>query len=118
MRNAFPIISSRTFAQLLWASIALMEIQHVVEGGSHEISVEKRSAWTTSRIMGSPEPPLPYITEPVFPSLKFQQCLELTAIPGSNRLLVVEQAGKVFTFPNQPDIATADLVVNFGLCAK
>jgi uncharacterized repeat protein (TIGR03806 family) len=114
MRNAFPIIGSRTFAHLLWASIALMEIQHVVEGGSHEISVEKRSAWTTSRIMGSPEPPLPYITEPVFPSLKFQQCLELTAIPGSNRLLVVEQAGKVFTFPNQPDIATADLVVNFA----
>ncbi|MEI6540023.1 MAG: PQQ-dependent sugar dehydrogenase, partial [Planctomycetota bacterium] len=91
-----------------------MEIQHVVEGGSQEVSVEKRPAWTTSRIMGSPEPPLPYITEPVFPSLKFQQCLELTAVPGSNRLLVVEQAGKVFTFPNQPDIATADLVVNFA----
>ena len=114
MRNAFPIISSRTIAQLLCTSIALMAIHHDVEGGSQEISVEKRSAWTTSRIMGSPEPPLPYITEPVFPSLKFQQCLELTAIPGSNRLLVVEQAGKVFTFPNQPEIATADLAVNFA----
>ena len=114
MRNAFPIIGSRTFVHLLWAFIALMEVQHVVEGGSQEIRVEKRSAWTTSRIMGSPEPPLPFITEPVFPSLKFQQCLELTAIPGSNRLLVVEQAGKVFTFPNQPEISTADLVVNFA----
>lgn len=114
MRNAFPNIIPGTFVQLLLASIALMAIHHVVEGGSQEISVQKRLAWTTSRIMGSPEPPLPYITEPMFPSLKFQQCLELTAIPGSNRLLVVEQAGKVFTFPNQPDIATADLLVNFA----
>jgi uncharacterized repeat protein (TIGR03806 family) len=73
-----------------------------------------RPAWTSSRITGSPEPPLPYTTERVFPSLTFNQCLDLVAEPGSNRLFVVEQSGKIFSFPNRPDAARADLVIDFA----
>ena len=79
-----------------------------------KIGIETRVAWTTSRITGSPEPPLPYVTERVFPALKFNQCLDITSAPGSDRLYVVEQSGKVFSFPNKPDIAKTDLVLDFA----
>ena len=73
-----------------------------------------RAPWATSHVKGTPEPPLPYVTERAFPSLKFQQSLDLTAAPGSDRLFVVEQSGKIFSFPNQDDVATADLVIDFA----
>lgn len=76
--------------------------------------VSLRKPWTASRVAGSPESPLPYITERAFPLLKFNQCLDLVSMPGSNRLFVVEQSGKIFSFPNQADIAEADLVVDLA----
>ena len=77
-----------------------------------EIASAKRVPWTTSRIIGSPDPPLPYTTERAFPALKFTQCLDLVAAPGSDRLFVVEQEGKIFSFPDRPDVKSADLVVD------
>jgi putative heme-binding domain-containing protein len=73
-----------------------------------------RAAWKTSRIHGSPEPPLPFVAERVFPALKFTNCLDLAAMPGSDRLFVVEQAGKIFSFPNKPDVKQADLVIDLA----
>jgi putative heme-binding domain-containing protein len=75
---------------------------------------EKREPWTTSRIFGSPEPPLPYITERVFPALKFNQCLDITTAPGSDRLFVVEQAGRIFSFVNQHHVSEPDLAVDLA----
>jgi uncharacterized repeat protein (TIGR03806 family) len=75
--------------------------------------VANRTPWKTSRISGSPDPPLPYTTERVFPSLKFNQCLDIAKVPGSDRFFVAEQSGKLFSFPNKPDVEQADLVVDF-----
>lgn len=79
-----------------------------------KFGIENRVSWTTSRISGSPEPPLPYVTERVFSALKFNQCLDITTAPGSDRLFVVEQSGKIFSFVNKPDVTEPDLVVDFA----
>jgi putative heme-binding domain-containing protein len=76
--------------------------------------IQKRAAWTTSRITGSPERPLPYVTERAFLNLKFKDCLDLAAAPGSDRLFIAEQAGKIFSFKNQPDVKSADLVIDLA----
>ena len=47
-----------------------------------------------------------------FPALKFNKCLDLARAPGSDRLFIVEQDGKIFSFPNDPEVKTADLVVD------
>jgi len=78
------------------------------------VGLQQRVAWTTSRVFGSPEPPLPYVTERAFPALQFNQCLDLTSAPGSKRLFVVEQDGRIFSFPNQVDVAQADLVADLA----
>ena len=68
-----------------------------------------RPAWTTSRVHGSPEPPKPYRTERVFSHLKFDQPVAMMPAPGSDRLFVAELGGKLYSFPNQPDVSQADL---------
>lgn len=92
MTHAYRCLS---FALLATAAISTLLAQ----------PVEPRPAWTTSRITGSPEPPRPYVTERIFPALEFDQPVELVAIPGTNRLLILEVTGKIFSFANMPDAA-------------
>ena len=71
-----------------------------------------RSPWTTSRVIGSPEPPLPYTSERAFPALKFDRCLDITHAPGTDRLFVAEQAGKIYSFTTNGDVEEAELCVD------
>src|SRR5260221_4894951 len=76
--------------------------------------LEKRVPWTTSNVKGSPEPPPPYKTELAFPKLpKFEEPLDLTYAPGTNRLFVAGRWGKIWSFVNKKDVDTADLVLEF-----
>ena len=94
------------------ATVADCASRHIATAAPPEVGIQKRIPWTTSRITGSPDPPLPYVTERAFPSLKFDKCLDITSTPGSDRLFVLEQSGKIFSFPNNPDVKAADLVVD------
>ena len=74
----------------------------------------ERTAWTGSRLVGSPEPPPPYRLERVFPELTLNQPVELLAIPGTNRLVAVEVTGKVVSFENRPDVKETTLVADLA----
>ena len=74
--------------------------------------IEKRVPWTASKFHGTPGPPLPYLSERVFPALTFQNPVDLVAVPGTDRLLVVELGGKLWTFSNRPDASKAELAAN------
>src|SRR5262245_58242095 len=79
-----------------------------------DFGIDKRVPWTTSKVIGSPEPPPPYTTEPAFPKLpKFEEPLDLTYAPGSNRLFVAGRWGKIWSFVNKRDVDKADLVLEF-----
>jgi putative heme-binding domain-containing protein len=73
-----------------------------------EPSLPARAPWTTSRVVGSPDPPPPLKVVRAFPNLKFEKPLLMVRMPGSDRLIVGEQAGVLHSFANRPD-ATADL---------
>jgi len=75
---------------------------------------ERRVPWSSSKIVGTPEPPPPYRTQQVFPRLKFNEPLAMTWVPGSSQLLVVERRGKLFTFENSPAVEKADLLLDTG----
>src|SRR5476651_1825663 len=72
----------------------------------------KRIPWTTSRLTGSPDPPHPYKVERAFPKLTFKNPLLLTMAPVGNRFFVGEQAGKIYSFPNDPLCSKADLFLD------
>jgi len=105
---------SRYIATLVLVSLFLAATRHVAMADPPTVGIEHRIAWTTSRVTGSPEPPLPYVTEQVFPKLKFNECLDIAIAPGSDRLYVVERRGKIFSFPHRPDVAAADLAIDFA----
>ena len=83
-----------------------------VPASAQEEKTEVREAWSTSKISGSPDPSPPYRTELAFPNLKFVQPLDLSPAPGSDRLFVAEQAGRILSFPNRQEIGSADRVVD------
>src|ERR1700704_2186848 len=75
------------------------------EGG---LAKTARAAWTTSRVVGSPDPPPPYKIVRAFPNLKFNHPLLMARCPGGDRLYVGEQAGVIHSFADSPD-AKAEL---------
>ncbi|MDG1833211.1 MAG: hypothetical protein P8J63_08295, partial [Verrucomicrobiota bacterium] len=44
--------------------------------------------WEGSKLVGTPEPPLPYITERIWPNLPVKKPLEMKRLPGSKEFLV------------------------------
>ena len=76
--------------------------------------LEKRIPWTTSNIVGYPEPPPPYRTERVFPKISFAEPLDFAAAPGTNRLWVAERKGKLYSFVQKEDVAKADLALELA----
>jgi putative heme-binding domain-containing protein len=70
-----------------------------------------RRPWTTSRVVGSPDPPAPFKVVRAFPKLKFDHPVLLAHAPGSDRLFIGEQAGMLYSFADKPD-AKADLLID------
>ncbi len=62
-----------------------------------------RIPWTMSRVSGTPEPPLPYSTQRLYPELEFRNPVDMAREPGSERLYILELDGKLWSFlPGQP----------------
>ena len=75
---------------------------------------DRRIPWTTSRLAGTPDAPLPYTAEPAFPRLRFDRPVVLTAEPTARRLWIGELGGKVFSFPEDPRAEGADLALDLS----
>ncbi len=71
-----------------------------------------RQPWTASRVRGTPEPPPSFIVEHAFPKLTFTNALEAGFAPGGDRLFVVQQDGKYFSFPPDESVERADLFLD------
>ncbi len=114
MRPRVTHAKKRFAALQMSAAFLLAAAGHTAWADPPKLGIEQRTGWTTSRVIGSPEAPLPYVTERAFPAIKFTNCLDIAAAPGGNRLFVVEQGGKIFSFPVREDAATADLAADLA----
>jgi glucose/arabinose dehydrogenase len=70
---------------------------------------DRRVPWTTSRVVGSPDPPLPYVTKPAFPKLSWRHPLYIAVEPTTGRLLTVTQHGRIEAFANDPSVEKTEL---------
>ena len=78
------------------------------------VAQSPRSTWTSSRINGSPEPPLPFKVVDAFPEVRFQNPTCLEQIPGTNQLLVTEMNGKIFSLSKLEENRQPELIVDVG----
>jgi uncharacterized repeat protein (TIGR03806 family) len=84
------------------ASICFVVLALSAAGNQEPVGIAKRTLWTTSRVQGTPEPPPPYRSEVAFPRMTFSEPLDLVQAPGSDRLIIAQRRGKIFTFHNDP----------------
>src|SRR5438445_13603695 len=83
-----------------------------VQAEDKPFGISKRIPWTTSRLTGSPDPPLPYTIVRAFPKLTFKNPLLLTNAPGTERPFIRAQAGTPYSLPNDAPGSHADLYLD------
>jgi putative heme-binding domain-containing protein len=107
------IIVRKLWISILWVTMFQLPVSSSLakEPLKDSTSPESitRQPWVTSRIIGSPDPPSPYMVEKVFPHLQFQQPTVLTMAPGTNRWFLAELTGKIYSFPHAPEIQQTDV---------
>ena len=69
---------------------------------------QPRVPWTSSRLHGTPEPPLPYRVERAYPNLTFDKPVEVATLPGTRRLVLIEEHGKMWSFPHSESAEKAE----------
>src|SRR5262245_37205241 len=107
---------------LCWAS--LIVARAVAGDVTASYGIEQRLAWISSRVVGSPDPPAPLRAVRSFPILTFANPLYVIADPvvssgrlrpaadRGQRMLVVEQHGKILAFPNDPAAEKTDIFLD------
>jgi len=96
-----------------WHSVRLMvlTVSILFVGGVAAVAAE-RVLWTTSKVVGSAEPPDPYRLELAYPKLKLFEPLSAGLIPGSKRLLVAERPGKIWAIDASSKNPQPQLIVD------
>ena len=101
-------------ATLLIGSLVVGDTAHAEDKAAKPAkqTAQRKVGWSTSRVLGTPEPPSPFLVEHRFLKLKFKNPVEMRPIPGTDRLLVMELGGRIVSFPDLQDVASADLVLD------
>ena len=95
-----------------WGFLAITGYGVVSFGDEPQLAIGPRTPWTTSRLQGSPDPPLPYSIERLFPQIEFTNPTVLTNAPGNDRLFVAEVKGAIYSFPNNATEQQPDLLID------
>eukprot|EP00913_Durusdinium_trenchii_P008782 g8248.t1 len=77
-----------------------------------KFGLEKRELWTTSNVVGTPDPPPPFQTQVAYPNLRFASPLAVNVVPGTNRMVIAERFGKIFTFPVKRNTTEKNLLLD------
>ncbi len=105
-----PIVAGFGLAILCTGSLLAQEAKQSTHAS--------RTAWTTSQLKGSPESPLPLAIEPVFPGVKFSDPMHVRWQADVGRYFVCELGGKVWSFPHDAEVKTADLAIDLKASLK
>src|SRR5437867_704136 len=93
MRPKTPACSVN-LRMLLVAVLATTSLQCRRVADRQPFGINHRIPWTTSRLIGSPDPPLPYSVEQTFTKIKWERPIFIAAEPGTDRLFVIQQGGE------------------------
>lgn len=93
------------------ATLALPFLLHAAD------STPARTGWTNTRLIGTPEPPPPFIAVPAYPNLNPKNPIAVMREPGANRVLYLENYGYdrlhgvLRRFEAKPDVAEAEVLL-------
>ena len=95
---------------LLAVMLSLGLLGGVIAQDGKPFGLAKRERWENTRLVGTPEPPLPFTVEPVYTNQAWHAPIFIAPEPGSDRLfaLLHESSGKpteLVTFRDEPKVA-------------
>ncbi|MEO2023934.1 MAG: PQQ-dependent sugar dehydrogenase, partial [Pirellulaceae bacterium] len=105
-----PGLVIRATAFICFLAASLQSV--LAEAPGKSTGIEKRTSWNNLHIHGTPDPPNPYATRVAFPHLKFFEPLAFSWVPAADRYAIATRPGKIFTFINQHDTRTKDLLID------
>lgn len=73
------------------------------------VPAASRTPWTSGRVVGSPNPPAPFLLQRVHANLSFENAVDLSFAPGMETLFVAEQSGKLWAVDTRNRPATRQL---------
>jgi uncharacterized repeat protein (TIGR03806 family) len=106
--------------RILAVSVLLVSFGECAEdrpAAEQPFGLSRRIPWNDSRIVGSPDPILPYKTVRAFPKLVIKQPLSMTPEPGTNRLFILQHLnvwagpGRLLAVPDDQAASEAKLLV-------
>lgn len=68
--------------------------------------LERRAPWTTSKVKGSPDPPLPYKIQRVFSNVELEHPTDIVWLPDAKKWIATQVTGEIVVFENDVDHAT------------
>src|SRR5438128_1568304 len=104
-------------AILAGALVGLTRDNAAVPTAKKPYGIASRIPWTTSRIVGSPEPPPPYRVRRVYPELKAPHPIAVAHEPGTEQFLLVHQLwpwvgpGRILRVPENGTGATVEVLL-------
>jgi uncharacterized repeat protein (TIGR03806 family) len=121
MRRRLIAAELLVIAAVLLAVISMRGGLHAEDntGPSDELgdAVAKRVPFTTSRLVGSPDPPLPYRVRRTYPNLTLKQPIYVEPEPGTDNLIMIHYlegtggAGRVVRMVDEPDVSQTELLL-------
>jgi uncharacterized repeat protein (TIGR03806 family) len=79
--------------------------------------IDVRVPWTRSRVVGSPDPPLPYVATQVFTGISWDQPIYAKQEPGTENLVVIQKGGetdaptRIVRVSDQPEVDEVSLLL-------
>ena len=64
------------------------------QGEVQPFGIDVRVPWTGSRVVGSPDPPLPYLVKQLFSGIEWKQPIYAQPEPGTENLMVIQKGGE------------------------
>lgn len=74
----------------------------------------RQTPWRASKVVGSPDPPLPYTTTRVFPNVELKNPTDAVWAKEANKWIVAQSGGRLGIFDNDPADATTELLLDLN----
>jgi uncharacterized repeat protein (TIGR03806 family) len=102
------------------AALALGSVNVLRAADEPPFGLDHRVPWTTSRIVGSPEPPLPCRVERIFTNVTWKAPIFIVPEPGTDSLLIVQEGGqkerpsKILRVRDDPAATNVETLLEFS----
>jgi putative heme-binding domain-containing protein len=94
----------RFLRSLIVLAFATATFMMALDGEGKKDQGNDRVPWTSSKVKGTPDPPLPFTTEALYSDVELKRPTHMVRVPGTDRWIVTQLQGKIHSFNQSGDL--------------